>query len=87
MFILGSFTLLRSMAQEKPKDIAVKPATVDVPFSASDAVEINKLRAVSEEASAKMWAIINTYGESGEVLVDAHKNYIGVRKAAETKKP
>lgn len=85
VFILGTGTLLRSLAQEKPKDIAVKPATVDVPFSASDAVEINKLRIVREDTDRKISEILTTYGGEGEVLLDKHGNYVGVRRTE--KKP
>lgn len=85
VFILGTGTLLRSMAQEKPKDIAVKPATIDVPFSASDAVEINKLRILREDTDRKISEILTTYGGEGEVLLDKHGNYIGIRKVE--KKP
>lgn len=72
-------------SQEKPKDIAVKPATVDVPFTASDAVEINKLRVIREDADRKIGEILTSYGGEGEVLLDKHGNYVGIRRTE--KKP
>lgn len=85
VFILATGALWQSMAQEKPKDIAVKPATIDVPFSASDAVEINKLRVLREDTDRKISEILTTYGGEGEVLLDKHGNYVGVRRTE--KKP
>lgn len=85
VFILGTGALWVSMAQEKPRDIAVKPATIDVPFSASDAVEINKLRVLREDTDRKISEILTTYGGEGEVLLDKHGNYVGVRRTE--KKP
>lgn len=83
--LIFGLCLMVSLAQEKPKDIPVKPATVDVPFSASDAVEINKLRVLREDTDRKISEILTTYGGEGEVLLDGHGNYVGIRKTV--KKP
>lgn len=95
VFILGSGALLRSMAQEKPKGPGTFPMavdglkpplkTIDVPFSPSDAVEINKLRVLREDTDRKISEILTTYGGEGEVLLDKHGNYVGIRKTE--KKP
>lgn len=90
VFILATGALWQSMAQEKLKDVATAeiktpPKTIDVPFSASDAVEINKLRILREDTDRKISEILTTYGGEGEVLLDSHGNYVGVRRTE--KKP
>lgn len=81
-----SFMMLCPRAQEKSKEIAAtKPSTVDVPFSPSDAIEINKLRVIREDTDRKIGEILTSYGGEGEVLLDGKGNYIGIRKTV--KKP
>lgn len=87
LFILMAGIVLRSTAQEKPKEIAAtKP--VEVQFSPSDAIRISKLRATIQEANSQIMTILGTYniGSDGEFISDKEGNWIGVRKA-EPKKP
>lgn len=80
-----------SKAQEKPKDIAVKPATIDVPFSPGDAVEFNRYWAIMQDANSHLTEILNNYGGlGGDMITDKKGIIIGVRKLdskVEPKKP
>lgn len=87
VFIVLIFGVMRGLAQEKPKDIAVKPEKTSIDFTASDAAKLAKLQLQIETLSIELNGIIKSYNIPRDwSLTVVEGNILGAHKE-EVKKP